>query len=169
MVSATHANMMPNPEEDLLSLTHDANKAQVLDHNARMYFELGEQASSTNLYSFYSEYTEYLEDRNLVDPDQFAEKAERAAKAELNKKEQATAKGAEEAQTNAAGAGGATLATTGGTKAVNVDEENISGPEDQSEASNIDGGHRFENLIKSMLARLELNGSLAPIQQFGRH
>lgn len=49
-----------------------------------------------------------------------------------------------------------------------VDEENISGPEDASEASNV-GGHRFENLIKSMLARLELNNSLAPIEQYGRH
>ena len=53
--------------------------------------------------------------------------------------------------------------TAGGVKAVNLDEENISGPEDVSEASNVGGGHRFENLIKSMLARLELNGSLAPI------
>lgn len=48
-----------------------------------------------------------------------------------------------------------------------VDEENISGPEDASEV-NV-GGHRFENLIKSMLARLELNNSLAPIEQYGRH
>ena len=40
---------------------------------------------------------------------------------------------------------------------------------EQSEASGVGGGHRFENLIKSMLARLELNGSLAPIQQYGRH
>lgn len=60
-------------------------------------------------------------------------------------------------------------AAAGGVKAVNLDEENISGPEDVSEASNVGGGHRFENLIKSMLARLELNGSLAPIQQYGRH
>ena len=59
----------------------------------------------------------------------------------------------------AAGNGAAAL----GVKAVNLDEENISGPEDVSEASNVGGGHRFENLIKSMLARLELNGSLAPI------
>lgn len=52
----------------------------------------------------------------------------------------------------------------------NADEENISGPEnEQSEASGVGGGHRFENLIKSMLARLELHGSLAPIQQYGRH
>ena len=54
--------------------------------------------------------------------------------------------------------GGATKTTT------NADEENISGPENEhSEASGVGGGHRFENLIKSMLARLELNGSLAPI------
>lgn len=53
-------------------------------------------------------------------------------------------------------------------KPVNLDEENISGPEDYSE-NNAGGGHRFENLIKSMLARLELNNSLAPIQQYGRH
>ena len=51
-----------------------------------------------------------------------------------------------------------------------ADEENISGPENEhSEASGLGGGHRFENLIKSMLARLELHGSLAPIQQYGRH
>jgi len=56
-----------------------------------------------------------------------------------------------------------------GAKPVNLDEENISGPEDFSEASNVGGGHRFENLIKSMLARLELQNSLAPIQQYGRH
>ena len=51
------------------------------------------------------------------------------------------------------------------TKTVNnADEDNINGPENEhSEASGVGGGHRFENLIKSMLARLELNGSLAPI------
>ena len=54
-------------------------------------------------------------------------------------------------------------------KPVNLDEENISGPEEFSEASNVGGGHRFENLIKSMMARIELNNSLAPIQQYGRH
>ena len=52
-------------------------------------------------------------------------------------------------------------------KAVNLDEENISGPEDYASETNnpggAGGGHRFENLIKSMLARLELNNSLAPI------
>ena len=31
------------------------------------------------------------------------------------------------------------------------------------------GDHRFENLIKSMLARIEIKGNLAPIQEYGRH
>ena len=65
-------------------------------------------------------------------------------------------------------AGGAAGNDAAAVKAVNLDEENISGPEDCNEASAA-GGHRFENLIKSMLARLELNGSLAPVQQYGRH
>ena len=45
-----------------------------------------------------------------------------------------------------------------------MDEENISGPEDNEASQGANDGHRFENLIKSMLARLELNGTLAPIQ-----
>ena len=47
------------------------------------------------------------------------------------------------------------------------DGEDISGGEEPS-CDNA-GGHRFENMIKSMLARLELNNSLAPIQEYGRH
>ena len=30
----------PDEEGDLLSVTHDNLKAQILDHNARLYFEL---------------------------------------------------------------------------------------------------------------------------------
>lgn len=54
-------------EADLLSMTYENNRAQVLDHNARLYFELDPQNGANNLYSFYCEYTDYLEDRNLVD------------------------------------------------------------------------------------------------------
>ena len=39
----------------------------MLDHNARMYFELDADGKGTNLYSFYSSYQEYLEERGLVD------------------------------------------------------------------------------------------------------
>ena len=54
-------------EPDFLSVTQDNLKAQVLDHNARLFFELDPQGSSNNLYSFYCEYSDYLDDRNLID------------------------------------------------------------------------------------------------------
>mmetsp|Transcript_47059 Transcript_47059/g.62276 ORF Transcript_47059/g.62276 Transcript_47059/m.62276 type:complete len:110 (+) Transcript_47059:453-782(+) len=108
-----------------------------------------------NLHSFYSSYQEYLEELNLVDPDQYEKKKERAAAEQNAAKESAAAPGGSAAN------GG--VVDPGVPKPVNLDEENISGPEDYSEASNVAGGHRFENLIKSMMARIELNNSLAPI------
>ena len=66
MLLAT-GNAAPEEEADFLSVTQDNNKAQVLDHNARMFFELDPQAGNNNLYSYYMEYTDYLDDRNLVD------------------------------------------------------------------------------------------------------
>ena len=50
---------------DLLSMTQE--RAEVLDHNARLYFDLDPNGQGTNLYSFYSEYTDYLDERNLID------------------------------------------------------------------------------------------------------
>ena len=44
-----------------------------------------------------------------------------------------------------------------------MDGEDISGPEDFSADTGGQAGNRFGNLIKSMLARLELHNSLAPI------
>ena len=86
---------------------------------------------------------------DCVQPDQYQEKKEKAAAAEQEKDASANANPPKEGPPGAK---------------TNPDEENISGPEDFSEASGVGGGHRFENLIKSMLARLELNNSLAPIQ-----
>lgn len=53
----------------------------------------------------------------------------------------------------------------------NVEGEDLEDDPDYSEAGafNNVGGHRFENLIKSMLARIEIKGNLAPIQEYGRH
>ena len=52
-------------EEEFLSMTQD--RAEALDHNARLYFEIDPEGHGTNLYSFYCEYQDYLDDRNLVD------------------------------------------------------------------------------------------------------
>ena len=54
---------------DLLSMTQE--RAEVLDHNARLYFDLDPNGQGTNLYSFYSEYTDYLDERNLIDVSKF--------------------------------------------------------------------------------------------------
>jgi ribosomal 50S subunit-associated protein YjgA (DUF615 family) len=51
----------------------------------------------------------------------------------------------------------------------NVEGEDLADDEEHSEAFSNVGGHRFENLIKSMLARIEIKGNLAPIQEYGRH
>ena len=56
-------------DNDLLSMTQE--RAEVLDHNARLYFDLDPNGQGTNLYSFYSEYTDYLDERNLIDVSKF--------------------------------------------------------------------------------------------------
>lgn len=77
-----------NAADDLLSMTQE--RAEVLDHNARLYFDLDPSTSTTNLYSFYCEYQDYLDERNLVDPDQYQEKKQKAAAAEQHAKENQT-------------------------------------------------------------------------------
>ena len=57
------------PDGDVLSMTQE--RAEVLDHNARLYFDLDPNGQGTNLYSFHSEYTDYLDERNLVDVSKF--------------------------------------------------------------------------------------------------
>ena len=56
-----------NAADDLLSMTQE--RAEVLDHNARLYFDLDPTSGTgtTNLYSFFGEYQDYLDERNLVD------------------------------------------------------------------------------------------------------
>ena len=51
----------------------------------------------------------------------------------------------------------------------NIEGEDLADDDEHSEAFSNMGGHRFENLIKSMLARIEIKGNLAPIQEYGRH
>ena len=34
---------------------------------------------------------------------------------------------------------------------------------------NLSGKYKFDTLIKSMIARIEYNNTLAPVQEYGRH
>lgn len=131
--------------------------AMPLNHNVRLYFDLDQTGQAHNLFSFYTEYEEYLEQNNYMDPDYYDNQKDKKA---ADQKQPADGK----ASVNAAGGG-----TADGKPNTAMDGEDISGPEDFSEGTGNIGGHRFGNLIKSMLARLELNNSLAPIQEYGRH
>ncbi len=51
-----------------------------------------------------------------------------------------------------------------------VGESNISGFDDDSSMyTHTAGKSRFDVLLKSLIARIEFNGTLAPIQEYGRH
>ena len=64
---ATNDAKKPGQEEDdLMSMTQERGAA-VLDHNARLYFELDSQGKGMNLHSFHTSYCDYLDDYNLVD------------------------------------------------------------------------------------------------------
>ena len=58
------------PDKEMLEAdlnSHMSEQVSLLDHNARLFFELDDTGATNNLYSFHCEYVEYLEDRNLVD------------------------------------------------------------------------------------------------------
>ena len=49
-------------------------------------------------------------------------------------------------------------------------DSNISGfGEDESSVAPMSGKNRFDNLLKSLIARIEFNNTLAPITDYGRH
>lgn len=51
-----------------------------------------------------------------------------------------------------------------------LDGEDLSEMEkDDSYPGVMSGKHRFDNLIKTMIARIEYNNTLAPVQEYGRH
>ena len=64
---APEVTKQPAIEADLLSMTQD--RPDVLDHNARLFFDLDPNGSgkTPNLYSFFSEYQEYLDEYEYVD------------------------------------------------------------------------------------------------------
>ena len=47
--------------------------------------------------------------------------------------------------------------------------EDLSGDNDDSYPGALNGKYRFDQLIKTMIARIEYNNTLAPVQEYGRH
>ena len=51
-------------ELELLSMS---DEAIMLDHNARLYFDLDQTGQNNNLFSFYAEYEDYLNEGQFID------------------------------------------------------------------------------------------------------
>ena len=116
----------------------------VIDHMARLDFKV--KPDGGTLISFHYEYNDYLDECGCVDP---------AALKEIVKKPEAPPEPQAAAIQNpiqAPAAGDLELED-------NADDAN------QCDA----GQFRFENVLKSMVARLELYNGLAPIQEYARH
>lgn len=98
------------------------------------------------VFSYHYKYEKYLRDNNLIDPEKarmFQEKQKRQAAASNDPKTQAK-------------------------DAANLDGEDLM-DEDNSHPGIMNGKHRYDNLIKTMIARIEYNNTLAPVQEYGRH
>lgn len=108
---------------------------------ARLDFELELNHGGT-LISVYQAYQEYLKENQLMDPVE----AVRIAAAKKGSQDLLRQKNLAEG-----------------------DGSDIEGLEEPSYNENGANRFKFENVIKSMVARLELQNGLAPVQEYGRH
>jgi hypothetical protein len=122
------------------------NSREVIDHMARLDFEIKPEGG--NLVSFHFEYNDYLEEIGKIDPITAKENALKTK----HEKENNTKKGMQPAEQ---------LASGGVLPATNNGDLDI---EEMDEGNDVETGRfKFENVLKSMVARLELYNNLAPI------
>ncbi|CDW75095.1 UNKNOWN [Stylonychia lemnae] len=126
------------------------NKKKVLDRMARIEIEL--EPDQATIVSFHYEYKEYLDEMNLMDPERALyeealarKKMQKDLSSQQDKKE-------EVAKENE----------------INLDNDEQSMMEETSPFPN-SGKSKFEVLLKSMIARIEYNNCLAPVQEYARH
>lgn len=100
------------------------------------------------MFSYHYKYEKYLRDNNLIDPD----------KARLN--ELKAKRKLQQAQDKQPLPGNQNDPFQG---------EDLEGDNDDSYPGHMNGKHRFDQLIKTMIARIEYNNTLAPVQEYGRH
>lgn len=99
------------------------------------------------VFSYHYKYEKYLRDNNLIDPDRA-----RLMQAREKKK----------AQLNAQQKGAQPIPQDNGEELSVMDN-------DESYQDQLNGKYRFDQLIKTMIARIEYNNTLAPVQEYGRH
>ena len=107
---------------------------------ARLDFQVKPEGGT--FISFHYEYHDYLEEINCVDPSEAKQRIVKKQKTDENVKIPAGQDGG----------------------AADDDLEGIDEPSEYYA-----GRFKFENVLKSMVARLEMDNCLAPIQEYGRH
>ena len=122
-----------------LSASENCLTLDIIDHMARLDFKIDPQGGT--LISFHYEYNDYLDEIGCVDPLVAKEIQTRQKKPEEQGKVLPSAAEGE----------------------VNTDEKM-----DENNEHDL-GRFKFQNVLKSMVARLELYDGLAPIQEYGRH
>ena len=122
-----------------LSASDNGLSLDIIDHMARLDFKIDPQGGT--LISFHYEYNDYLDEIGCVDPLVAKEIQTRQKKPEEQGKVLPSAAEGE----------------------VNTDEKM-----DENNEHDL-GRFKFQNVLKSMVARLELYDGLAPIQEYGRH
>ena len=157
------SEMQPlQPLQVIASQTKEATSYQkgqrVLDRMARV--SVDQEADAPSIFSYHYEYKDYLDYYRFIDP----ERAKR--KEELERRKIAKQLDAHLDKNIADGdeSGGEEGEGAVGDSAVSGFDDGESGVQHQAM-----GGGRFDNLIKSLIARIEFNNTLAPIQDYGRH
>ena len=112
--------------------------------------------NDTMIFSYHYRYEKYLRDHNLIDPEKAKMQQERLKK----KVNEATEKEKKDKKE-----GG-----DGSVPKLPLEGEDLAGDDDEPSYPGLTNSkYRYDQLIKTMIARLEYNNTLAPVQEYGRH
>eukprot|EP00347_Sterkiella_histriomuscorum_P010288 403376879 len=136
----------------LLMMDEARPKRRILDRIARI--ELDVQPDEPCIVSYHYEYKDFLQDWGVMDIEQAQKEEEQEKRNMLNLMKQNKEKKEEPKEGN-------------GSELDDDDEGSIM--EDSSVLLANCGKSKYETMLKSMIARIEFNNSLAPIQEYGRH
>ena len=119
-----------------------------------------QEADAPSIFSYHYEYKDYLDYYRFIDP----ERAKRKEELERRKIAKQLDAHLDKNIPDGDESGGEEGEGAVGDSAVSGFDDGESGVQHQAM-----GGGRFDNLIKSLIARIEFNNTLAPIQDYGRH
>jgi hypothetical protein len=147
---------------NLTTIEETSGKMRVLDRMARIV--VNQKPDEPCIFSYHYEYKEHCDFYGFIDPlrAKRQEEKERLQKARIVEGHLAvTHRDGDDDED--------VLDRQGG----GINEQSVSEPWEESESGVMgpatSGKNRFDTLLKSLIARIEFNNTLAPIQEYGRH